>query len=113
MQEWHLENSQFEVLEKQNGDCLIKDKRNNRFYFKNELFASKKYEFDSKSLICWSWKDSTFLLGVFISIISIVIVFYNYDFIYGSNIVYGNDEYFKTIVFIGINIILHEMSHYL
>lgn len=26
---------------------------------------------------------------------------------------YGNDEYFKTIVFIGINIILHEMSHYL
>lgn len=41
MQEWHLENSQFEVLEKQNGDCLVKDKRNNRFYFKNELFASK------------------------------------------------------------------------
>ena len=24
MQEWHLENSQFEVLEKQNGDCLVK-----------------------------------------------------------------------------------------
>ena len=25
MQEWHLENSQFEVLEKQNGDCLVNE----------------------------------------------------------------------------------------
>lgn len=52
-------------------------------------------------------------IAYLICIVPIVIVFYNYDFIYGSNIVYGNDEYFKTIVFIGINIILHEMSHYL
>ncbi len=91
MQEWHLENSQFEVLEKQNGDSLVKDKRNNRFYFKNELFASKKYEFDSKSLICWSWKDSTFLLGVFISIISIVIVFYNYVLISTGRLIFSDE----------------------
>lgn len=111
MQEWHLENKQYEALEKQNGDCVVKDKRENKFYFQNEYYISQKYEFTSKELICWNWKDNLLLVGILLSIMSMILVFYSYTKIYNANTQYGTAEYIESLVFVFLSIMLHELFH--
>lgn len=107
-----MENSQYEVLENKNGDCVVKDKQYNKFYFQKKFFASKKYEFENKRKICWEWKDNLLLVGIGLSLISIINVFCNYYVIYNSEIRFGRLEYIESMIFVVLNVVLHEMAHY-
>lgn len=112
MQEWHLENKRYEVLEKSNGDCVVKDKESNRYYFQTGYFISQKYEFHDKTQIFWNWKDNLLVFGIALSLISMTAVFFNYGSIYSGNTHFTSVEYCKTFVFVLSNILIHEMAHY-
>lgn len=112
MQEWHLENNLYEVLEKRNGDCVVKDKENNRYYFQSGYFISQKYDFSEKTQIFWNWKDNLVVIGIILSLISMVLVFINYNSIFGMDRDYTFVEYMYSMIFLVVNIIAHEMAHY-
>lgn len=113
MQEWHLENNQYEVLEMQNGDCVVKDKINNKFYYQKKYFVSKKWNFAHREKICWNWKDTVLLVSILISLISMVVVFIEYQTIYSPYTLFSRKEYIESVAFIIFNIVLHELAHYL
>lgn len=112
MQEWHLENSRYEVLENNNGDCVVKDKEKDKFYFQKKYFISKRYKFEYKEQVRWNWKDNCLILGIILSLVSMIQTFFSYENIYNSKIVFRTSEYIQSTVFIIFSIILHEFSHY-
>lgn len=109
----YLVNELYEVLESKNGDCIVKEKVTNKYFFKKKYFASQKYKFDSVSQIRWSIKDTVYIILVVISIICLIFTFYNYDLIYNNKYRYTGELYLYSVIYLLIIIVVHEISHYL
>lgn len=103
-----LNNKGYDILEKPNGDCYIKEKESGRFFFKKCFFASRKYYFDQVSVLCWGYKDTIF---------TILIIFSFYLLWFSLNNTVKNPPRNEqvssmwTLIFIFLNVILHEAGH--
>lgn len=108
-----LKNNKYDVLEYSNGDCYFKDKITNRYYFKNNYYASKKYKFDYAKKNSFNIIDFINIILVAISIYFWILLGVKYDDIYSLNLKKIETSYYNIIAFFIISIIIHEISHYL
>lgn len=105
-----LKNKKYEVLEKTNGDCFIKEIETNRYFFKEKYFASKKYVFNEKIKMKYEYKD---FVSIILTAISFYLLFISLcDIINNKNPVKKDSE-ILIFIFISINIIAHEIGHML
>lgn len=104
-----LSNSRYEILEESNGDCFIKDNVKNKYYFKQKFFASNRMDFENILILNWNMKDTIYLFLIILSIIfAVVIVIYLDDILKLKMSIY---MVFQSLVFLCINLILHEIGH--
>lgn len=112
MKDIYLANNQYEVLETRNGDCIIKEKESNKYFFKEKYFASEKYKFNIEERLYWNLKDTCFTLLIFLSLIAFAYIFSKYENIYNANYKFTKKMYINSFIYLICSIIVHEMAHY-
>lgn len=103
-----LQDSNYQVLEKSNGDCYIKQRKTNRYFFKKCFFASKKYRFNEVIKLSWGYKDTVFILMIFLSF------YFTWLLISKTKLSQPKNEIINSVwmfTFLFINIVLHEFGH--
>lgn len=110
MKDLYLSNDYYEVIENKDGDCFVKDKNTNRYYFQRNYFISKKIEFDKIEKVTWNWKDSLYLCLIALSIMSAALIIISYNNIYSAE-KFTNKMYILSVVYLIISIGIHEMAH--
>jgi len=106
----YLANSEYEILEEFNGNCIIKDLLKNKYYFKASYFASRQGCFDKFEAIRWTYKDFIVLFSMLFTLIIFFFVAINTDgFLIGHQ---NNSIVFvlSATLFI-FNMIVHEVGH--
>jgi hypothetical protein len=98
----------YEILERKNGDCFIKDIQTGTFYFKKKYFASKKFSFKEINILKWDFKDIFFIS---LMIISFYLLWLLLGKIFSHPIERKPYSSIFTMIFVFLNIILHEFGH--
>ena len=82
MEIYHFENKRFEVLENVYGDCIIKDKTSERYYYKKDYLFFEKNGIEKKDKVKWNWRDVVVLSLIILSVICMLIVLKNIELVY-------------------------------
>lgn len=102
---YYFRTQDYEALENELGDCVIRNINSNKFYFKKSLFISRMEKANGKQ-IQWSIKDTTILLLVVISVVILT-----YMLIKTIDFESKNISLVGSCIFFIINIIIHELGH--
>lgn len=106
-------NKKYEILHCQGYGYYIKDKLNNKYYFLKNINNNYKRKL-KKEYIKINHIDIIYSILILLSIISFIYLFFiKYDKIYLDNYNNSNNIYLSSILYLFINVILHELSHYL
>lgn len=110
MHEIYISSKNYEILEEKNGDCYIKDLKNNKYYFREKYFASSNTEISIQEKTRWNYKDTSLVMILLTVILCLIYIIYKYDSIYGY-MEYHFEMYVATTFFILLNVFLHELCH--
>lgn len=109
----YLENIEYEMLQCENGDCYIKDKKMGKYFFKRSFSFPDNMKFDQVKEVSINIVDKIYIL---LSTISVIIFFYllfKLNVIFGGNIQNTWRQNMEIICFLILNIFLHEAAHLL
>ena len=108
-----LENKDYEVLECINGDCYIKDKKTDKYYFKQAFFASQNVDLKEIQERSKKLADGIFVALIAMSVLMLAYILFKLNLVFDSKIKYTWSFYFETIAFLIFNIVFHEFAHFL
>jgi hypothetical protein len=110
MPDIYMTNAEYHIRECENGDCYLKHLRSGKFFFKGSLFASRKYRFDKIESLRFDLKDGFFGVGIVISLCCALHLIYQCEN-YSIDKLPSAGMAASTVVFLLVNIILHEFAH--
>lgn len=111
-----LSDKKYEVLRCFNYGCYIKNKISNKYYFINIDDYAKVNErpFTNVQKVKWNYVDTIYFLLIALSIVSFIYLFFvKYDLIYDNTYVSSKYVYIYGFMYSIINIMLHELFHYI
>jgi hypothetical protein len=109
-----LSDKTYEVLRCFNYGCYIKNKKSNKYYFIEDFTKVNVRSFPNVKKVQWSYIDTIYFLLIALSIVSFVYLFFiKYDTIYDNTYVVSNHIYIYGLIYSFVNIMLHELSHYI
>lgn len=111
METYHFEDGRYEVLENAHGDCIVKDKTKEKYFYKKDYWFFEKNEIKKIDKVTWSWRDVAVLFVVGVSIICMLIVLKNIELIYEAEKIKSVMLLVEIYIFTIINVILHEIAH--
>lgn len=106
----YFSDSKYEILEIKNGNCYLRDKQSNKYYFKKDLKPSERNGIEKISECKWCIKDTIYTILIFLSILCLCDLIFRYN-LFQKNIVYDMEFLIGSIVYIVINLVLHELAH--
>ena len=111
MEIYHFENKRFEVLENVYGDCIIKDKTSERYYYKKDYLFFEKNGIEKNDKVKWNWRDVVVLSLIILSVICMLIVLKNIELVYEAEKIKSAILLIDIYLFTIFNIIIHECAH--